>query len=192
MNQFDERLSQTIFSLIRRFPAGALLIEAGGPAERVYLLRSGQVRVFRLTESGHETTTAVLGPGQFIGLTALLAQATHRAFAEALTEVEAWMVEAERLLERLSQDAYLAELVLDGLGRRLLLAEGLLRDVALLPVAQRLPDAVRRLASCLDGEAPRLRQSDLAALVGARPETVSRVTARSRAGREGRLDGGPV
>src|SRR5437870_4466833 len=54
------------------------------------------------------------------------------------------------------------------------LARGLQRGIALMPVAARIADALARLESCLGGEAPRLSREALAALVGARRETVCR------------------
>lgn len=180
------------FAVLRRYPRGAWLAAAGDRADRVFLLCQGQVRVFLLSESGHETTTAILGPRQLVGISALLGRPTYRAFAEALTSVEAWSISAEHLVVQLSGDRRLVELILESLTQRLTLTQGLLRDIALLPVPERLANAVRRLEVALDGDLPRLRRGDLAALVGARPETVSRATGRSRAAGEGAARVGPL
>ena len=45
----------------------------------------------------------------------------------------------------------------------------------MLPVAQRIPDVLKRLEICLGGEQPGLTREILAGLIGARRETVSRV-----------------
>lgn len=169
------------FAVPRRFGRGTCMVEAGNPALTVYLLRSGHARTFLLAETGRETTTAVLGPGQLVGISPLLGHPVYHAFAEALTAVETWALPADRLLEWLPRDPALLDLVVRALGRQLALAEALLRNVALLPVAERIPDALARLEVCLGGEQPRLTRENLAALVGARRETVSRAVAVTRA-----------
>ena len=104
---------------LRRFARGALLTTAGGPAEALYVLRRGHVRVYRLTEAAAEATTAVLGPGQLVGLSALLGQPEYHTFAEALTPVEAWVLPAARLADHLAQHPALAEFLVDALVRHL-------------------------------------------------------------------------
>jgi CRP-like cAMP-binding protein len=154
---------------------------AGTRADTVYLLRTGQARVFLAGKAGHETTTAVLGPGQLVGISALLGYPEHHASAEALTPVEAWALPAGGLLEHLPRDPALLELIVGALSLQLGLVEALVRNVSLLPVAERIPDALALLQVCLNGERPRLSHETLAELVGARRETVSRAVAHARA-----------
>jgi CRP-like cAMP-binding protein len=164
----------------RCFARGAFLVAAGAPAEAVYVVRSGQVRVFLLDEAGHETTTALLGAGALVGTDALLARPVYHAFAEARTPVAAWAISASRLRGQLTQDPALLRILAEGLGRRLALAEGLLRDVALLPVGERLPSVLERVRAAFGGERPQLSGELLAAVAATRPETVSRVRRASR------------
>ena len=90
-------------AVLRRFRQGELIVGAQSPAEYVYQVRSGQVRVFVLRETGQETTTAVLGPGQLLGLAPMLGSSTYHAFAEVLTPVEVWALLADRLLKHLAR-----------------------------------------------------------------------------------------
>src|SRR5262249_13535106 len=92
------------FASPRRFRRRVLIMAAGTRADTVYLLRTGQARVFLAGKPGHETTTAVLGPGQLVGVSALLGYPEHHASAEALTPVEAWALPAGGLLEHLPRD----------------------------------------------------------------------------------------
>lgn len=185
-------------AVLRCHARGALVVRADSPAGRVYLVRKGQVRLYLLAETGHETTNAVLGPGQLFGIAPLLGYPEYGIFAEALTAVEAWAVPASRLRQALPQDAALLRLVVHALGRRVALAEALLRNVTLLPVAERIPDALRRLDDCLGGETACLTREQLAGLVGARRETVSRAVSparrpvAARRGRQGRRWAAPV
>jgi CRP-like cAMP-binding protein len=161
----------------RHIARGALLVRAGAPAEAVYVIRSGQARVFLIHECGRETTTAVLGPGQIAGIAPLLGSPVYHAFVETLTPVEVCALPVSRLRDQLSSNVPLLQFILAALGKRLVLAEGLVRDVALLPVAERLPDVLARLQDFLGGEPAQLTHELLGGLVGARRETVSRAVA---------------
>src|SRR5919202_3186902 len=169
------------FAVPRAFPRGAFIIEADRPADTIFLLRRGQIRVFRLDEDGREAVTAILGSGHLVGLAPLLGNARHEDFAQAMTRVEAWALPAEQVLARLSRDRALLGLVAGALAQRFALAAGLFRDVHLLPVLERLADIELRLATCLRGEPVALTQAGLAQLIHARPETLARKHARRSA-----------
>src|SRR5919199_5070449 len=165
------------FGAVRRFARGATLVRAGEPAHTVYLVRRGEVRIYLLTEDGRETTTAVVGPGQIVGISALLGRPIYHAFAEALAPTEAWALPTEPLLRHLATDRVLLGLIIGALARRLAQEVSLVGDVALLPVGQRVADLQARLASEL-GHAPGLNKRAMAELIGARPETLSRTCVR--------------
>ena len=161
------------FAGVRRFARGASLVRADDPAQTVYLIRRGEVRLYLLTEDGRETTTAVLGPGQIVGISALLGRPIYHAFAEALAPTEAWSLPADRMLRHLPTDRVLLGLIVGALARRLAQEVSLVGEVALLPVGQRVADLQARLTSEL-GHRPMLNKRGLAELIGARPETLSR------------------
>jgi len=171
----EAALAAAPFAARRRFPRRSFLVQAEASAEVVYLISRGFVRVYRLAEDGRETTTALLGPGHLVGIAPLLRRSTHRVFAEALTAVEGWELPAPDLLARLPHDRALLRLVSGALAQRFAVAQGLLRGVALLPVAERIREIQLRLIGGLGGTTPALSQLLLAELVHARPETVSRV-----------------
>jgi len=137
---------------------------------RVYLVRRRGERV-------REVTTALLGPGQLVGVSAILGRAAHQASAEALTPVEAWEIDAARLRRQLYHRPALQEAVLRAIGQELAQSEALVREVVLHPVAQRLSDLPTLFRPALGGETPQLNREHLARLVGARRETISRAAA---------------
>jgi CRP/FNR family transcriptional regulator, cyclic AMP receptor protein len=161
------------FAGLRRFARGASLVRADEPAHTIYLIRRGEVRLYLLTEDGRETTTGVIGPGQIVGISALLGRPIYHGFAEALVATEAWSLPADRLVRHLPSDRVLLGLVVGALARRLAQEVSLVGEVALLPVGQRAADLQARLSSEL-GHQPTLNKRALAELIGARPETLSR------------------
>jgi CRP/FNR family cyclic AMP-dependent transcriptional regulator len=172
-------------AVLRRFGRRRLLLGAGDPAQTMYLIHAGQVRVYQLRANGEDITTGVLGPGQVFGIAPVLGQRVHHAFAEAVTEVELWAMPAEQAIGQLRSNEAVQLIVLEALIRRFLVAEGLLADVPLRPVAERVPSVLERLKPCLGGDSPRVTRDVLAGLVGARAETIIRTSlgpkARARA-----------
>lgn len=165
--------------LVRHYQRGAQIVVAGQPAWAAFWVRSGLVRTYLIAESGEETTTAVLGPGTVFGLGALLGRELYYAFTEALVDVKVQALPAEALRTHLLADPRLYRQVALALCRRLTLAEALVADVALRPVAARIPRVLERLELADSGEPVRLTHQALATLVGARRETVSRARSRS-------------
>jgi ParB/RepB/Spo0J family partition protein len=172
------RLAGVPSAIRRQFRRGDFLVEAGCSADVMYLIRTGHVRMFLLDEDGRETTTAILGPGQVVGLASLLGHAVHRDFAQGLNAIDAWALPLRSLRNRLEDDASLLGLVFGSLARQFTLALGLYRDVALLPVAERARDVQMHLFACLGGNPPTLNRTTLAGLIQARPETLARAQAR--------------
>ncbi len=161
-------------AVARHFDRGDLLVRAGEMARTVYLLRRGQVRVFRLREDGHETVTAVLGRSHIVGIAAVAGNSRQSAFVDALSPVDAWAIPARALLEQLPRGGILPGVVIGSLAQRLALGEALVRGVV-LPVGERVRDVERRLLASPGVAGARLRQTTLAGLAGATPETVSRL-----------------
>ena len=167
------------FARRREFRAGEFLAEAECATDNVYLLSGGQVRCFSISEDGCEATTAVLGPGQLVGVGGLFGGLSHALFAQALTPVQAWAMPTATLRQEMHHNPMLLGLLAGALAQRVAVAEGLLRDVLLLPVRDRLGDVEQRLAVTLHGNRPALNRSQLAGLVQARPETLTRVVPTS-------------
>jgi ParB/RepB/Spo0J family partition protein len=162
------------FAHARTFGRGEFVLHADAPAEAVYLIRRGHVRCFLLDSDGRETTTAVVGPGQIVGIAAFGGRATYYAFAQALTTVDTWLLPAAEVRRRLPATPALQGLVLGCLTQRFELALALLRGVCLLSVPERIRDIQLRLSACLGSDQRSVRQTTLAALLQIRPETLAR------------------
>ena len=81
-----------------RWRAGSALFETGSPADGLYVVLSGTVRV--LDASG--TVVAVLGPGEFLGEFSLLLGSAHQHTVEATEDAELMVVPKERFDELLA------------------------------------------------------------------------------------------
>lgn len=72
----------------RTFARGDTMFQAGDPAEALYLIEAGQVRVITLSREGE--TFEELFPGEFVGQTALVTGKPHSSTAFAVSDVSVW------------------------------------------------------------------------------------------------------
>jgi CRP/FNR family transcriptional regulator, cyclic AMP receptor protein len=94
---------------IRKVGAGEVIFRQGSPAEEMYVVRSGTVRIYR-ERDGKETTLATLKQGDFLGEMALLTHSTRAASAQAVGDVEMRVV-GESDLTRLARDPIVRDLL---------------------------------------------------------------------------------
>lgn len=78
---------EVLSALTRRYPAGAILFEENDPGSRMYVIRTGRVRIYR-SAGENEMVLATLGPGDFFGEMALLENLPRSANAQAIEMVE--------------------------------------------------------------------------------------------------------
>lgn len=86
------------------WPAGRTIFELGTPADGLFIVLSGSVRV--LSENG--AGVAVLGPGEYFGELSLLTGTTHQHAVEAVEDTELMVVPKERFDSLLAGNPELA------------------------------------------------------------------------------------
>ena len=82
---------------------GTIIFRQGDPGDRFYVIRSGNVRVFRKDAGGLETDLSVLGPGESFGEMALLTGEARSANVEAIEETRLMVLSKEQF-ERILKD----------------------------------------------------------------------------------------
>lgn len=70
----------------RTFARGMVLFHKGSPGQQLYLIESGQVRIFVLGDAGAEITLNIHGPGECFGELALLDGGPRSADAVAMAQ----------------------------------------------------------------------------------------------------------
>jgi ATP-binding cassette subfamily B protein len=76
---------------VRAYAFGDTICKAGEPAEGLYLVRSGSVRVFS-SENGKEISIGVRKAGEVFGDIAMLREAQHELSARASVKTELWFI----------------------------------------------------------------------------------------------------
>lgn len=106
---------------VRRVRNGATVFSQGDPADGMYVVLSGRVRVFT-TIDGHETTLSVLNEGDFFGEMSLLTHKPRSASAAAVGDVELRRVSEAEFEHRYLSDPVVRHMLI-GMSERLQAAD---------------------------------------------------------------------
>lgn len=166
----------------RRLAKGRIVFREGQPAEFLWVLRSGKVRLIKTSPNGRVTTLETIVAGQVFG--ALDVGDSYPASAEVIEEGRASCVPQRVLAGLLRDHPELGLEILTVVSRRLREAHERLRSFAHDAVPARLAQAL--LASARDGDA-RVTRRALAEAAGTTVETAIRVLRRFE--REGLITG---
>ncbi len=167
----------------RRVPGGTPVLYKGDPAGALYLIASGRVKVHEATLSGDEVIHNVLGAGAFFGEMSLLDGGPISADISTLEQTDLLLLAGEALRAVIEERPAVAWTLLRLLSGRLREQNERTSMLMTRDVAGRVADWLLRLAKSHgtllpDGRSIRidvsLTQSDIAALVGATRERVSR------------------
>lgn len=157
---------------------GEHLFHHGDPARRIWLCRTGQLKLFRLSDSGQEKIIAIINPGRsFAEATLFMPNRTYPVHCAALKPSELVGFDADDLVETLHNDPKACFRLLGTLSRRMHEKINQIDSLALqnahLRVAHYLLDEYRRR-----GEPKTFRleasKKHIAGLLAVQPETLSR------------------
>lgn len=126
--------------VVESFERGKTIFFPGDPAERVYFLQKGAVRLSRVYEQGEEITVALLREGSVFGVLSLITgQKADRFYhAVAFTNVELLSVPIEQVEKALKENPDLSMWMLKGLSTRILQTEMMIETLAHRDMGSRL------------------------------------------------------
>ncbi len=102
-----------------RFEAGEMIFDEGGPEERLYVITSGTVEVYKSVSPGRRQHLATVEAPTVVVEMGLLTEPRAAASVEATSRVEAHGMDRDRLLEMLDADAPAACKLVYEIGRTL-------------------------------------------------------------------------
>ena len=169
----------------RTVAAGATLFQKGDPADALYAVRRGEIRIAARTGDGRELTLNVLGSGEVFGEVALLDGRARTADALASEPTDLFVIRRRDVLDMLAAEPPVALAVIELLCARVRWLSARMEETNFLPLPARL---ARRLASLADDYGHRIgvTQDELAVFVNASREAVNRQLQAWR--RQGVLD----
>jgi CRP/FNR family transcriptional regulator, cyclic AMP receptor protein len=101
------------------FEVGQMIFDEGGPEERLYVITSGTVEVYKRVLPGRRQHLATVEAPTVVGEMGLLTEPRAAASVEAATGVEAHGIERDQLLEMLDADSPAACKLVYEIGRTL-------------------------------------------------------------------------
>ena len=169
LREFQEK---TFFA---RIPAGKDVFIEGDEAESIALLLSGNVRVYKISESGREITLYRFGHGESCILTAnaILNQKTFPAIATIESDAQAVMIPAEVFRDWIKRYDLWREFVFELLSSRLNTVMAIVEEV----VFQRMDKRVAAWLVAKAGQASSIRTThqEIASELGSSREVISRI-----------------
>ncbi len=154
-------------------PKGRIVFQPDETGEGLFILKQGEVQIYRISPEGKRFVVANIGPGTFFGEMAFGGQSMYGSFAETTEESCVCVmsrVDLERLITKFPK---VGVRVMQSLAARLAATETQLEDLALKSLAARLATFVLRESSEGDPEMRGLTHNDLAERVGTSRETAT-------------------
>lgn len=136
----DEPQLQALASVMRRrtFPPETVLFRKGDPGGTMFLIVSGEVRIFLHDEQGNDITLRSLGAGQILGEYSTLDHKPRSASVSSLTLLETFVLERADFLDLLRERPLVGIELMRGFAERIRYATSYL---------ERLYDAVELLSN---------------------------------------------
>ncbi|KPQ38876.1 MAG: global nitrogen regulator NtcA [Phormidium sp.] len=137
---FHQMGSGSFPPVVENYERGKTIFFPGDPAERVYFLVKGAVKLSRVYEAGEEITVALLRENSVFGVLSLITGHRSDRFyhAVAFTPVELLSVPIEQVEKALKEDPDLSILMLQGLSSRILQTEMMIETLAHRDMGSRL------------------------------------------------------
>jgi len=168
-----------------RLAPGEICFHQDDPADRLYLLVSGRMKLTQVTPDGRQVLLRFVEPGGMFGGIALFVRERYPAAAEAVSESELLSWDGPTMQELVQAEPKVALNVIQHLAAMVKSLQDRVRALSTERVEQRLARALLRLAAQSHGAAgpgePRIlrfTRQDLGELTGTTLYTVSRVLSR--------------
>ncbi len=146
------------------------------PGEVLFILKEGQVQLYRISPEGKKLVITTLGPHTLFGEMALLGTKMHNTFAEAVDDCLICVMSRTDLERLILSKPQVALRVLEITGKRLREAEERLENMAFKGIPARLASLLLRLSVERNTlEIVGLTHQDLAESVGTYRETATQV-----------------
>lgn len=174
----DEELDRIVPLLSERhYQPRQNLFATGDPAERVYLVLQGRVKVYQVADNGKEVILDIVGRGDVVGDMAIVENGERTASAQALEDTIAVSISWEDFSHLLQQSPRLGFVMVELMARRLAGMQRTFANMVSKPVSARLADTLLARA---EGTSIRigLTHQELAQTIGTSRETVTALLSR--------------
>ena len=175
----EEQLRMLTTMVTRRSASrNTTIMSSGDATDSLYIILSGRLKVMMSDSDGKEVILSILGPGEFFGEMGLIDDEPRSASVVTIEPCELLSIAKRDFKRVLTENAEMAMAVMRGLVKRLREADRKIGSLALLDVYGRVARLLLDMAENVNGEkvvTKRLPKQDIAKMIGASREMVSRV-----------------
>ena len=185
---FFAGLSQAVMESINHhfvevgYQPGEMIYAAGDPAERLFVVAEGKVKLLQHGANGRNVLLDILSTGEFFGNLAALGVAVYPDTAQVQAPACILSIRSDSFLQMLDEHPKLAMKTLQVISERLNAANRRILQLSSMPAEKRIAFTLLQLGRKLGRpkenmlliDAP-LSRDDLAEMTATTPETVSRV-----------------
>ncbi|MBI3999897.1 MAG: Crp/Fnr family transcriptional regulator [Candidatus Omnitrophica bacterium] len=122
----------------KTFAKGEILFQEGECCQRVFIVQSGRVKIYRTASSGREQTLETLGPGDTCACNPGSATWSCSSTAEALTPVKVWFFSRDDYIRTVRSNSKISYALNQLFAKRLQSFSSLIEEVSLKDVKKRL------------------------------------------------------
>ena len=163
----------------KRFKRAEMVVEQGKKSDALYIILTGRARVMSTDSRGREVILATLQPGDYIGEMSLIYDEPHSATVRTEVQTDVLVLDRDAFSRCLPENASMSYNIMRGLVQRLRHADRKIESLALMDVYGRVARSLIEFAVD-DGVGnlkirDKISRQDLAKMVGASREMVSRV-----------------
>ncbi len=168
----------------RRYKKNTIVVTKGDESDSLYIIQSGRARVYLDDEHGNEITIRTLEPGEAFGELALLSGEPRAANVVTLEDTELSVISKQDFMNCLTNNPAISIRIIKALVERIQAMTEDISSLALLDVYGRVAKVLTKHAHDQGGKpvTERLTHQEIANLVGASREMVSRILKDLRAG----------
>ena len=159
-------------------PRSTTIMAGGDPTDSLYIVLSGRLKVMMSDSEGKEVILTILGAGEFFGEMGLIDDEPRSATVITIEPCELLSIAKRDFKKALAENFEMTMAVMRSLVKRLREADRKIGSLALLDVYGRVARLLLDMSENVDGEkvvTKRLPKQDIAKMIGASREMVSRV-----------------
>jgi CRP-like cAMP-binding protein len=167
---------------VRRVNSDEFFFMQGDPAESIFVLREGRVKLTQVSPDGQQTLMRVLGPWNLFAIVGFIGGRTYPVSAQAAEPSSAYVWQRENLMDLVNTLPRLTTNVMQMMAESVQEFQERLREMATERVERRLARTLIRLAGQTGKKTEygvlldmHLTRQDLAEMIGATLFTVSRI-----------------
>lgn len=160
------------------YPKNSIVINEGDQSDALFFILDGKVKIYVSEQDGREVILNILGAGEFFGELSLIDEAPRSASVMTLESATISMITKPGFQQCIAEHPDIAMRLMRVLCQRIRTLTASVKNLALLDVYGRVARTLENMAVVKNGEQvieQRLTHQDIASMVGASREMVSRI-----------------